>query len=385
MKIRKMQEFHGTRDFITVHATMSAMFESKIKKLKEQIRKEKLDAVFISSVSNIEYLTGFTNFSKDEREAYVFVGQDFGYIITDGRYSEAVKDKVFHLTLFERGHNKLTEELLKKHKKDIKNLGIEEDNLTVAEFKKVKKHFKNIKHFNVGYLRSIKNKEEIEKIEKACKIGDSAFKFILKKIKVGVSEKEIAEELEKFVKGKGATLSFPPIVAFGKNSSVPHHQTGSTRLKDGDIVLLDLGAKVENYCSDMTRTIFFGESSDKQKEIYQVVLEAQQKAVEFLNSKIKSGEKVTGAEVDKIAREYIKSKGFPDIPHSLGHGIGLEVHEHPSLSPKSKDILKEGMVFSIEPGIYFPDFGGVRIEDLFVLQKDGLKQITHSSKELIVL
>ncbi len=354
------------------------MFEPKIKVLRQKFLKEKLDGVFISSVSSISYLTGFTNFSKDEREAYLFIGKDFQYIITDGRYSEAVKNQVSHLTLFERGNNKSTEELLKKHKKDIKNLGIEEDDLTVSEHKIIKKHFKNIKHFEVSKLRSVKEKEEVKKIKKACALGDKAFKFILGKIIKGVTEKQIAYELEKFIKDQGAEFSFSAIVAFGKNSSIPHHQTGETKLKDGDFVLLDFGVKFQNYCSDMTRTVFFGRATDKQKEIYNVVLQAQQRAANFLNTKIKSGKKVTGTEVDRVAREYISSYGFPDIPHSLGHGIGLEVHEHPSLSSKSKDILKEGMVFSIEPGIYIPNFGGVRIEDLFVIEEDGLKQLTNA-------
>ncbi len=361
--------------------------------LKSSIRGEKLDAVFISSVSNISYLTDFTNFSKDEREAYLLIGEDFAYIITDGRYIEAVRKQVKNFTIFERGGGKNTEDLFKKLNSKIKSLGIEEDNLTVAEYKIVKKHFKKLKHFNVEVLRSLKNDNEIEKIKKACFIGDKAFKYILTRIKTGVTEKKIAFEIEKFVKSQGADLSFPSIVAFGKNSSIPHHQTGEKGLATNDkLVLLDFGVKWENYCSDMTRTIFFGQPTKSQKEIYQVVYEAQQKAVDFLNSKIKLGEKVTGAQVDKTAREYIKSKGFPDIPHSLGHGIGLEVHEQPYLSPKSKEVLKEGMVFSIEPGIYLPDFGsprfggeagGVRIEDLFVVEKMGLKQITTSSKEII--
>ena len=355
------------------------MFEDRVKKLKEQIAKENLDAVLVSSVSNIEYLTGYSNFSIMEREAYIFIGKNFGYIITDGRYSEAIRTQVSHLKLFERGHTKKTADLFKKHKREIKNLGVEEDELTVSEHKELKKHFKNIKHFDVDSLRSIKTQEEINTIKKACEIGDLAFNFILKKIQSGITEKEIAQELENFIKEKGAIISFPSIVAFGKNSSVPHHQTGDKRLTINDkLILLDFGVKINGYCSDMTRTIFFGQVTLKHKKMCDIVLEAQKKAIQFINS----GKNIKAKDVDKVAREYIKSKGFPDIPHSLGHGIGLEVHEHPSLSPKSKDILKEGMVFSIEPGIYIPDFGGVRIEDLFVLEKGVLRQITNSSKEL---
>lgn len=362
------------------------MFEYRIKNIRQKLLKEKLDAVLISSVSNITYFSGFTNFSKDEREAYIFVGQDFAYIITDARYTEAVKREATHLTVFERSHKNPTKNLFQKHQKQIKKLGIEEDNLTVAEHKSLKKHFKKIKHFETAGLRSIKTKEEINKIEKACEIGDLAFEFILKKIENGITEKELAGEMENFITSQGAVFSFPAIVAFGKNAAVPHHQTGETKLTGaGEFVLLDFGVKYDNYCSDMTRTIFFGRPSDKQKEIYEIVLAAQQKAVDYVNSVIKTGKQIKAAEVDKIARDYIISKGYPTIPHSLGHGVGLEIHEHPSISPKSKETLKEGMVFTIEPGIYLPDFGGVRIEDLFVLEDNKLRQLTKSLKEIITI
>lgn len=362
------------------------MFLGRINEIRSNLKREKLDAVLISSVANIAYLTGYANFSKDEREAYIFVGKDFAYIVTDGRYTEAVKRQVPHLTLFERGHKKTIAHLFKKHPR-IKHLGIEEDNLTVAEHKILTKHFKNTKHFDVGHLRSIKTQEEIGKIKKACRLGDLAFEFILKKIKTGVTEKQIAGELEDFIRDKGALISFPPIVAFGKNSAIPHHQTGETVLsgETGQFILLDFGVKYVNYCSDMTRTVFFGKPLEKQNRIYQIVLESQQKAIDYINKAIKSGAKVMAAKVDKLARDYITSKGYSTIPHSVGHGIGLEVHEHPSLSPKSKEILERGMVFSIEPGIYLPQFGGVRIEDLFVLKEKEIVQITKSNKNLTVL
>lgn len=379
--------YHGIN-----HGKMWDMFRARVDRIRKKILKEKLDAVFISSVSNITYLTGYSNFSKEEREAYILIGKDFEYIITDARYSEAIKKEVNHLKLFERGAGKSTEDLLKKHKTEIKVLGIEENNLTVAEHKKIKKHFKNIKHFEISKLRVIKEKWEIEKIKKACSLGDKTFKHILGKIKTGITEKEVAQELEKFIKENEAEFSFPAIVAFGKNSSVPHHQTGNTKLeKSGDFtakqeacfILLDFGVKIDGYCSDMTRTLFFGKISDEQKNVYRTVLEAQQKAVDFINKSIKSGKKIKASEVDKMAREYIKSRDFPDIPYSLGHGIGLEVHEHPYLSSRSKEELKTGMVFSIEPGIYIEGFGGVRIEDLYILEKIGLKQLTTSSKKII--
>lgn len=361
------------------------MFVKRAEDIRQKLIKEKFDAVLISSVSNIFYLTGYSNFSEIEREAYLLIGSDFQYIITDGRYSEAIKKDVSHFTLFERNQQNQTEDLFILLQKKIKSLGIEEDNLTVLEHKLVKKYFKKTKHFDSSRIRKIKTLQEIKKIEKACQIGDLAFDFILKEIKLGVTEKQIAFKLENFIKEKGGEFSFPAIVAFGKNSAIPHHQTGQAILekKDGQFVLLDFGVKFENYCSDMTRTIFFGEPSKKQKDIYETVLQAQKEAVKFLNYNIKSNKKLIAGQVDKVARDYIISKDFPSIPHSLGHGIGINVHERPNLSTNSKDELIEGMVFSIEPGIYLQDFGGVRIEDLFVLEKDQLRRITTSPKNLI--
>lgn len=344
------------------------MFQGRIKKLKEQIKKEKIGAVWVSDAANVSYLSGFTNFSEIEREAYIFIGQDFAYLISDARYTEEVKNNVPHLTFFERSHKNPIKNLFKKHKVAV--LGVEENNLTVSEHKFIKKHFKKTKHFEIS--RSIKTKEEINKIEKACTLGDLAFDYILKKLRIGVSEKEIAGELENFIKGKGAEISFPSIVAFGKNSSIPHHQTGEAILKEGEFVLLDFGVKLDNYCSDMTRTVFSGQPDEKQKKIYKTVLEAQQKAVRAIEQR------------ERQAAKIFKAAGLA-IPHSLGHGIGLEVHESPHISPKSKEILKEGMVFSIEPGIYIPGFGGVRIEDLFVLKRNGLRKLTSAPVETEVI
>lgn len=351
---------------------------NKIIQIRQLLAKEKLDAMLISSVSNIVYFTGFANFSKDEREAYLIITLNEQYIITDGRYAEAVKKEMPYFQLFERSANNSTQKLFKKISKKIQVLGVEEDELTVAEHKLFKKHFKKTKHIDIKKQRAIKTEEEINKIEQAAKLGDRAFKYILKKIKPEISEKQLAFELEFFIRKNGGELSFPAIVAFGENSAMPHHQTGERKLTTGDVVLLDFGVKFNDYCSDMTRTVFLRKPSEKQRKIYQTVLTAQLKAVNFINTKIKSQQKILAAEADKAARDYIISQGYPVIPHSLGHGIGLEVHEQPRLSPKSKDYLEEGMVFSIEPGIYLPDWGGVRIEDLYAYKKGKLEQITNS-------
>lgn len=320
------------------------------------------------------------------------------YLLTDARYIEAVKnlDNITTLEISpQQGMVDHLKILVKKNQ--IKRLGVEEDDLKVSELRWLEKVVP-VKEVKLHNLRVVKTDQEIRKIEQACELGDKAFRFLLGKIKSGMNEKQVAFELEFFVKKHGAELSFDTIVAFGENSAVPHHQTGGRMTEvrrqtsddrkqktDGQFVLLDFGIKVDNYCSDMTRTIFYGKASNKQKKIYQTVLEAQTKAADFLNQQIKSKKKVIGKEVDQVARDYIISQGFPAIPHGLGHGIGLEVHEAPRLSPKSDDEITEGMVFSIEPGIYIPGYGGVRIEDLYVVEKSGLRQLTGSSKDIIEL
>ena len=368
------------------------VLEERLKKLRLEIKLQKLDAVLISKVANIIYLTDYSGFSTEEREAFLLITPKAQFIFTDGRYSEAVKKLIPHFELVEiSGGSKfkdLLQELISKLK--ISQLGMEENDLKVSEYKVNKKAAKKIRDFKFYQHRSIKTEEEIKLVEKACGVGDRAFDFIKTKIKAGISEKEFMFLLENFIRQQGFEPSFKTIVAFGENSAIPHHQTGDRKLKSGDFVLLDFGVRFKNYCSDMTRTLVFGKASDKEKQIHQVVKVAQQKAIEFINQQISRAsrndkKKIMAKDIDKVARYYIISQGFPSIPHSLGHGIGIEVHEHPYLSINTKEVLKEGMVFSIEPGIYIPEFGGVRIEDLFVIEKSGVRQLTSSPKELIEL
>ena len=359
----------------------------QLEKFLNQIKKD--EAVLISSFSNIVYMTNYSGFSKEEREAYLFVTKNDQYILTDARYSEAVKTLISDFKLIEISLNnpvkKVLKHLVKKHR--IKHVAFEGHDISFLEHKKLLMDFNDSNHRSLESLRIIKTAEEISKIEKACNIGDDAFKHILKRIKLGISEKEVAYEIEFFIKKQGADLSFRTIVAFGKNSAVPHHLTSDKRLAISDkFILLDFGIKYNNYCSDMTRTIFFGKPTTELKKMYETVKQAQQKAIDYLTTsdplRSEASER-RASSADKAARDYIISKGYKSIPHGLGHGVGIEVHESPHLSPKSEDILKEGMVFSIEPGIYIPKVGGVRIEDLVVLEKSGPRLLTHSAKNLI--
>lgn len=350
----------------------------------DQIRKNlsdlKLDATLITSLYNIIHLTGFSGFSVDEREAYLFITKDTQYIITDSRYREAVKSQVTEFELIEilptLSHFDVIKKIISQHR--IKTLGIEEHDLTVQEYKKLK----GTKTTHYSPSREIKDEDEISKIAQACKFGDKVFEYMLKVIKSGKSEKDLAWEMEKFVKEQGAEFSFLPIIAFSEHAARPHHQNTNKQLTadSGQLILMDFGVKVDGYCSDITRVVFLGKALAEQKRVYKTVKEAQQRAIDFL---VKNNCKVSGQQVDQIARNYIKSQGYEPYGHGLGHGIGLEVHEAPRLSPKSTDKLQSGMVFSIEPGVYLPGKFGVRLEDLFTVQDNELIQLTHASIKII--
>lgn len=336
----------------------------------------KTDGLLISSIPNIIYYTGYSGFSESEREAFLIIKNENKILLTDSRYIEEVKN-LKGIEAIECPAGRFLQdgkEILESLK--IKTLEIEENDISAYEYKQLTK-FAKVFPANLENLREIKSDEEIKNIKKACQIGDKAFKYIIKQLKVNKTEKEIAIELEFFIKRQKGDISFKPIIAFGKNSAVPHHQSDETRLKKNQIVLMDFGVKVNNYCSDMTRTVFFGTANKEFKDMYKVVLEAQQNAIKSIKIGIKT------SEIDKISRDYITSNNFPNIIHAVGHGIGIEVHESPTLSPNSKEIVKNGMVFSIEPGIYLSNFGGVRIEDLVLVRGGYAELISHSKREII--
>lgn len=368
--------------------------DTRLDRVRKLLSRRNLDALLVSSTANITYLTNFSNFSKDEREALLLITEKQRYLFTDGRYIKAVRKQVEGFDVIEVSSTNPLSKLVRAtmRKESMKRLGFEKGDVRVEEYERFGISEIGVEQTIVEKMRMVKDEGEIEAIERARRLGDETFDHILKKIKSGISERELAFEIELFIKKKGADLSFPPIVAFGENSAIPHHKTSGQRLTTNDIVLLDFGVKVDNYCSDMTRTVFFGKASAKQRKMYRTVLEAQRRAIEYLTSKILDNKSsivnrthVYAKDVDKIARSFITAQGYPTIPHSLGHGIGLEVHELPRLSPRSKDKLVPGMVFSIEPGIYEPGFGGVRIEDLVILEASGPRLLTNAPNELLEL
>lgn len=228
-------------------------------------------------------------------------------------------------------------------------------------------------------IRAVKSEKELANIIKAQRISERVLVDVLNILKSGVKEIEIANFIKKsFINYGTPILSFPPIVSFGKNTANIHHEPGKDKLKKGDIIMFDFGCTVNHYCSDMTRTFFWGEPSAKQKKIYLAVLEAQNKAI----NKIEKGER-KAKNIDKIARDYLdKNFGSKKFPHGLGHGVGTVIHEWPNFKPKSEDILLPNIVMTVEPGLYFKGFGGIRIEDMILITENGCENLTNTPKDL---
>ncbi len=355
------------------------MITDRLETIRTILHQQGLDALLVSSPSNLLYVANFVCLAPTEREAYAVVTRKGLYVITSPLYSGDVDTET--MTLLQTSRNASHEDhVLSIVKRDgVQKIGFEEHFLTAYEYKTLLQKLVPLIPANLRQLRIKKSDEELQFVKKACKIGDEAYKDILHKIKPGITEDDIATEMEIFIRRQGGTLAFPSIIGFGKHAAVPHHVTSQTKLKETDVVLMDFGVKVNGYCSDMTRTVYVGQPTDEQKKIYQTVFESQKRAIEALHT-IRDA-----AKVDRISRECITSAGYPNYPHTLGHGIGLEVHEAPSLSQYSQDTLQNGMVFSIEPGIYLPEDTGVRIEDLVTFEKDNLILLTNAPKALTIL
>ena len=341
-----------------------------------------VDAIFITDLYNLRYFTGFTGTT-----GVALAAKEGNFFFSDFRYKEQATKQVEAngFKFVEVGRNSLDKVKEKIDELGIKKLGFEDLNVTFSYYKKLEEIFKvNMCPLGESLVkqRLIKKDHEIENIKKAIEISDTAFSETLKIIKVGITEKEIAAHLEYVQRKLGAeNRSFDTIVASGYRSALPHGVASDKKVGMNELVTTDFGAYYNGYVSDMTRTFFVGnEISDKQKEIYDVVLEANKMAIK----QVKAGMKCS--DLDKIARDYIASKGYGDnFGHGLGHGIGLEIHEAPTVSPMGDIILEENMLITIEPGIYIDGFSGVRIEDDVIVKKDGCVVLNKSNKELIMI
>ncbi len=357
---------------------MAAIFE----KVQNILKDKGLDAVLVSDGFNMRYISGFTGAT-----GYLLITKNSRTLFTDSRYTVAAKAQApdFNVVIIstDKGYTDCINDIL--NAENIKKLGFESQNIIYSDFLRLNEKLA-VKEFvpitdELTRLRRIKTEEEIGFLRQAEHIGDIAFNEILGHIKPGVTELEIAAKLEYIMKCNGAEkLSFETIVASGLNSSKPHAEPGEKKIESGDFVTMDFGCVYKGYCSDMTRTVVVGHADKKQREIYNIVLKAQTAVIDML----KPG--LPGKEYDKIARDIIAEAGYGEyFGHGLGHSVGLEIHENPRFSPKEEEIIEPGTIITVEPGIYIPDFGGVRIEDMLVITEDGYEDFAHSRKELIEL
>lgn len=348
----------------------------------DNLLKEKdIDALLITDPYNMRYISGFRG---GEGVLYISVNQHV--LITDSRYTEAAAgESDFTVAEENREHKRM--DIIKEciERDHARILGYEDCSMLCSEFSKYNQEL-DVEGWvpmgqSVNHLRQIKTPEELEYLRKAESIGDAAFAAILNFLKPGLTELEVAARLEYEMKQHGAEgFSFDSIIASGVNSSMPHAIPSDKKLEAGDFVTMDFGCLYKGYCSDMTRTVVLGKADEKQKEIYDVVLRSQEAALGVIRAGLK------GCEVDKVARDLITEAGYGKcFGHGLGHSVGLFIHEEPRLSVTDQTVLQANMIETVEPGIYVPGFGGVRIEDMVIVTEDGCDNLTHSPKQLIEL
>ncbi|WP_245590537.1 M24 family metallopeptidase [Aneurinibacillus terranovensis] len=353
---------------------------TRIDRIRQQLAERELDGLLITDPFNRRYISGFTGSS-----GYCLVTVNGAELITDFRYVEQASKQAAEFEIIRHPADIMATVVERVRHHGVKKLGFEKNDLTYTLFEGLEKLAQGVKLVPtsgiVEKLRLIKTPEEIAIIKEAALIADQTFMHILTFIQPGMTELQVANEMEFYMRSHGAvSSSFDTIVASGPRSALPHGVASDKVIGKGDMITLDFGAYYKGYCSDITRTIAVGEPDEKLKEIYSIVLKAQLHGVNH----IKPG--MSGIEADALTRDMIKEAGYGEyFGHSTGHGIGLEIHEGPALSVKGENILHPGMVVTCEPGIYLPGVGGVRIEDDIVITETGCEIITKSPKELIVL
>jgi Xaa-Pro aminopeptidase len=353
--------------------------KERIEKLRERFAGAGVEALYITNPENRFYLSGFTGTAGS-----LLLGLNNSYLFTDFRYTgQAARECPDYQVIETSGESS---EVLREYLtgEGITLLGLEGDYLTYNQFQTLKEKLGGVEIKTVDglveELRARKDKGELALIEEAVRLADEAFQEVLPLIRPGVSEREVALQLEYSMRRMGAEgAAFKTIVASGYRSALPHGVASARIMAPGDLVTLDFGAVYSGYHSDITRTVVLGRPDKKQEEIYQLVLEAQMSAIESLRAGVKA------LDVDGAARRIIEQAGYGNqFGHSTGHGVGLSIHEKPRLSAKDQSILEEGMVVTIEPGVYLPGWGGVRIEDTVLVLDGGCRVLTRTPKEKLM-
>lgn len=344
--------------------------------IKDILKDYGVNAALVITASNTFYLSGY-----ESTNCRILITNDKDYFFTDMRYLEEAKNAIGdHFEVLLGGVEEIkgiVDDL------GIKAIGVEE-NVSYGEYRSLEELFKGIEFVAVdeafSKIRAIKTEREISLIKTAQSVTETAFNEILPFIKEGVTEIEIAARLEYIMLKNGCELAFDSIVAFGENGSKPHAHRSERKLRRGEFVTMDFGAKYKGYCSDMTRTVALGAVDERKARAYNAVLEANKLA----EKAIKIGEKC--CDIDAVARNYLAKFSLDKFfSHSLGHSVGVDIHEMPAFSPRCEEVLKEGMIITVEPGVYLEGDFGLRIEDMALVTKSGAEILTHADKNLIVL
>lgn len=349
----------------------------RIQLLRHRMAGMDLQGMIVANPINVKYLTGI------DAEGILLLTRKENIYVTDSRYTEYVTSI---LTPFDEivvdDQKNISKDDFENYFMFCENVGFEEDYITYSKYKEYMHKFR-INNFVeatkiIESLRMIKDNEEIEYIKKACKITDDCFNMIIQYIKPGMTEIQVARKIQDFYRDFAEGESFETIVASGENTSKPHAIPTNRKIEKQDIVLIDMGCKVKGYCSDMTRTIFIGEPTEEQLKIYNLVLKNQKQVLDDIQE---------GKNIKNLSRRLendFAEYGY-DMIHSLGHGVGLEIHEKPFVNSKNDNSLKENMVITDEPGIYLPGNFGIRIEDTVLVKKQGHQALTESTKECIII
>jgi Xaa-Pro aminopeptidase len=356
------------------------MFSRRLQEVRKHLENSRLDAFLVSHLPHIRYLTGFSG-----SNALFIITPRNQHLFTDRRYRDQVKTETRGLQIHISKNGLYESAQQSRVLTGKQRIGIESHYLSVASLTSIKKLFPRSsivqKQSVVEDVAAVKDDFEIRSIKRAVTITDRVFQKVLHYLKPGVRELEIAAEISYWHMREGATGdAFEPIVASGPRGALPHGRASEKEIKRGELVTLDFGCIYNGYRSDLTRTVAVGRPTEKGVKIYGVVLEAQRRAIDAAHAGIKA------RKLDGLARSYIRRRGFGKyFSHSLGHGLGFEIHEQLRLSATSKDILNAGNVVTVEPGIYIPGFGGVRIEDDILIRQNDCEILNRATKELIIL
>ncbi|MGC7873522.1 M24 family metallopeptidase [Desulfosporosinus sp. SYSU MS00001] len=351
---------------------------TRLERMRQQMQEENIDTYVVLRPENGRYLSGFTG-----GEATLVITLERSFLLTDFRYIEQAKEQSPDFEIVKTGHEHFS--AMGDMGLQSKRVGFEGDFITYTDYEKLRQSFAQSELLSlpslINNLRSVKDDQEIPLIRQAVQIADEAFAEVLKAIEVGQTEEEIGLNLEFSMRRRGASGgSFEFIVASGLRSAMPHGTASPKKVQMGEFLTMDFGAIYQGYCSDITRTVFLGEPTEKHRELYAIVLAAQRAGI----AAVAPGR--TGREVDAAARNIIEDAGFGEyFGHGLGHSVGLAIHEGPNFNQREERVIEPGMVLTVEPGIYIPDWGGIRIEDMVLVTEDGCEVLTRAPKELILL